>query len=165
MREARRGIAELWNLLSAGVSLAGTAELAEFAAANRRALTPSFRTALIARTSSQLYLPTFCGFRTTARATVIEDTPVAPASRDALLHAPRQSSLHHLPVRSVCCQLGCLDMWQKHHETAPCVFALLIKAVPARPSATAPRIFDDRLLLGIKGSDSIAGPFLPFPGR
>src|SRR6516162_11278181 len=87
MREARRGIAELWNLLSAGVSLVGTAELAEFAAANRRAPTPSFRTALIARTSSQLYLPTFCGFRTTARATVMEDSPVAPASRNALLQS------------------------------------------------------------------------------
>jgi hypothetical protein len=27
-----------------------------------------------------------------------------------------RSSLHHLPVRRAGCQLGCLDVWQKHHE-------------------------------------------------
>jgi hypothetical protein len=77
----------LWNLLSAGVSLEGTTELAESLAANRRAPTPCFRTALIAPTSSQLQLPTSCGFRTTARATVKQDTPVAPASRNAFARA------------------------------------------------------------------------------
>src|SRR6266851_842874 len=42
--------------------------------------------------------------------------------RAAPLHthpASRQSSLHHLPVRRAACQLGCLDMRQKHHEPPP----------------------------------------------
>src|SRR5260370_22802210 len=57
-------------------------------------------------------------------------TPKHPASL--------QSSIHHLPVRRVDCQLGCLDVWQKRHArtpSAPPNSALACPAVPAFASA------------------------------
>jgi hypothetical protein len=39
--------------------------------------------------------------------------------------ASHQSSLHHLPIRRACCQLGRLDVWQNHHKQPPSVHAPL----------------------------------------
>jgi len=84
MSDARRGTAKLWNLLSDGVSLEGAAGLAAFGAANRRELTPSFRTTLIARTSEPAWLPNLRGFRGTARTTVRQHTRIAQRLRTCI---------------------------------------------------------------------------------
>src|SRR5258708_27473466 len=79
INDARLGPAGLWNLLSAGESLEGTAELAASEAANRREDTPPFLGALLARTSVQPDLSglPFAGL-ITRRPTLPTETPQLP---------------------------------------------------------------------------------------
>jgi hypothetical protein len=51
--------------------------------------------------------------------------------------ASRQSSIHHLPVRRAACQLGCPEVWQKHHEPPPTLRWTLVGVCPAAAAFSA----------------------------
>src|SRR5882724_9123856 len=51
--------------------------------------------------------------------------------------ASLQSSIHHLPVRRVNCQLGCPDVWQKRHERTPSAPLNSGLACPAAPACAS----------------------------
>src|SRR5258708_38959384 len=56
--------------------------------------------------------------------------------------ASLQSSIHHLPVRRVNCQLGCPDVWQKRHERTPSAPLSSGLACPVAPaSASIARLY------------------------
>ena len=102
----------------------GTAELAASEAANRREYTPSFalRSSRVPRYN--LTLPADLLRVKYGSGNRHHWNLGQPPLRAAPLYthqASRQSSLHHLPVRRAACQLGCPDMWQKHHEPPPTV--------------------------------------------
>src|ERR1700674_1623562 len=80
-----------------------------------------------------------------ARATVSPRSPIWPLPRVAPACTRQgwpQWSIHHLPVRRVGCQPGCLDVWQKRHAPMPISLPDSGFACPAGPaSALAERLY------------------------